>query len=123
MSETAFQDMRARWCPSESAVKHAVALLNVEPFADYAVVPMVQPGKHYGCWEVGQEVVTVPGVVLLAVNNSTSEPLPYATPVPGYSWARNEAWEIARRYLADADGTTAYANISRDGTFAVFEDI
>jgi hypothetical protein len=116
------QDMAARWRPSETAVAYAVALLKAEPFADYALVPMILPGKTHGWWEIGQEVQTVPGVVLLAVNNRSSEPLPYNTPVPTYSWARHECWELARRYLADSKGTTAYAAISADGTWAVFED-
>jgi hypothetical protein len=123
MSETTLtteQDMAARWRPSETAVKHAVAMLRSEARADYAIVPMILPGKVHGWWEIGQEVQTVPGVVLLAVNGYHDNE--WADEVPSYSWARNESWEIAERHLGDREGTTGYASIGPDGTWAVFED-
>lgn len=118
-SLTPQQDLEARWRPSETAVKHAVALLRSEARADYAIVPMILPSKRHGVWTVGQKVETVPGVVLLGVNSFDPE---WADEVPSYSWARNESWEIAKRHLADREGTTGYASIRPDGTWAVFED-
>ena len=112
------QDMQDRWRPTETAVNHAVALLKAEPRADFALVPLVQPGKEYGWWEIGQKVETVPGVVILSVNSFKA-----GADIPSHSWARNATSQVAKRVLGDAPGTVSYASISRDGTWAVFEDI
>ncbi|MCW2898658.1 MAG: hypothetical protein JWO67_923 [Streptosporangiaceae bacterium] len=111
------QDMRDRWLPSETAVRHARALLDAEPAADLAVVPMLQPGKTHGIWTLGQEVETVPGVVFICINSFTN-----TAALPGYSWCRGAAAAVARDVLAGRDGTVGYANVSRDGHVAVFED-
>jgi hypothetical protein len=116
---SAADDMRTRWLPTPAAVRHARALLAAEPDAEMAVIPMYQPGKRHGWWEVGQEVVTVAGVVFLGV--SAFEP-PADSPVPSYSWARHAATELAEAQLGDRPGTVAYAVVSApDGDVSVFE--
>lgn len=113
------QDKNTRWRPSEASVRLAVAALKSSPYADVAAVPMVQPGKTYGWWEIGQQFTTVPGVVFIGAN---SFDVPDEADVPSYAWARNEAASLARTYLGDAPGTVAWASIREDGTWAVFED-
>ena len=124
------QDMRDRWLPADTAIAHAKALLAAEPNADIAVIPMVQPGKNRGIWVFGQEVVTVPGVVILASNSDDGR-----AGVPGYPHARKfaeliagevrvELWKQARDATGRlvSPGTTAHAVVERDGQAAVFED-
>lgn len=113
-------DLRARWRPTDTAVRHAVALLNAEPAADLAAIPMVQPGKTYGCWRVGEQVETVPGAVFLGVN---SFDVPEGSPVPSYSLARHWASEVARAHLGDREGTVSWVTVRRDGNWSVSEDI
>jgi hypothetical protein len=116
---TAEQDMLARWLPSADAQAHARALLEAEPRADMAVIPMVQPGKVAGVWTTGQEVETVPGVIFLGRNSFEEW---RGQVVPSLAWARTAALELARAYLADLPGTVAYVTVGRDGHVAVFED-
>ncbi len=63
------EDLRARWLPTDASVRRARALLDAEPRAGLAAIPMVQPGKHYGIWTVGQEVQTVAGAVFIGVSS------------------------------------------------------
>jgi len=113
------RDRLQRMNPTDTAVAHARALLAAEPGADIAFIPMCLPGKELGWWREGQEVVTVPGVVLLAVNGFDD-----SGPVPSGSWARNTAAAIARQVLQERgqDGVAAYAVVRREGHTAVFED-
>jgi hypothetical protein len=113
------EDMRARWQPSEAAVRHARALLDAEPRADLAAIPMIQPGKAHGWWTAGQEVRTVAGAVFIGVNRFDVED---GAEVPSYSWARNAASDVARAALGGQPGTVAWATVHRDGHAAVFED-
>lgn len=110
-------DMEARWRPSQAAVDQAVAALASLPEADFAGVPMAQPGKGFGVWTTGQEVVTVEGQVFTGVNSFES-----GRAVPSWAVARNEASKAATKALAGRPGTVGYAAVSRDGTWAVFED-
>jgi len=112
-------DMVRRMQPTDTAVAHARALLAAEPGADLAFIPMCLPGKEYGWWRLGQQVVTVPGVVLLARKSSSD-----AGAVPSGSWARNTAAAIARQVLQERgqDGVAAYAVVRREGHTPVFED-
>jgi hypothetical protein len=123
-------DMAQRWLPHPVAVGHAKALLKADGAADFAVVPLFQPGKVEHIWWCGQLVHTVFGVVLLSVN--TSEP---TGNIPSHAWVRNTASTIAAARLRtyaernpdvrgpDGEiGTTAYAVVRRDGGIAVFED-
>jgi hypothetical protein len=111
-------DMAVRWVPDPAAVRAAVAVLSPWDGADVvAFVPMYQPGKTYGVWFTGQEVVTVPGVVFWAARDDG--------PAPGaadYGWARNAACEAARVAMAGRPGTFGYAVVYPDGEAAVFED-
>jgi hypothetical protein len=111
-------DLRLRWLPTRQAVRHARALLAAEPAADFAVVPLYQPGKQYGIWMLGQVVNTVQGAVFLAVNSS--EP---TAGVPTLGWAREAACLVAREQLRidGRGGTVAYAVVRADSV-AVFED-
>lgn len=112
------EDMRRRWLPTNRAVRHARILLAAEPAADVAVIPMYQPGKQHGIWLTGQTVITVPGVVFIASNSFIVAGL-----IPGASWARDAACDIARDRLRaqGQDGTVAYAMV-RLSSVVVFED-
>lgn len=112
------QDLRERWLPTGDAVQRALALLEAEPDADVAVIPMYQPGKTYGIWTVGQEVCTVSGRAFLAVDSFERR-----GDLPDYGWARDAASKFARATMGDLPGTTAWAVVRRDGTAVVFEDI
>jgi hypothetical protein len=126
------QDRVRRWNPHPTAVRHARALLDAEPEADLAVIPLFQPGKTRNWWTCGQPVHTVFGVVLLSQNTFTPTGL-----IPGHSWARDAASRIAserlRAYAAEHPetrtedggiGTVAWATVRRDSTHtAVFEDM
>jgi hypothetical protein len=66
-TQAAELDMRRRWRPSAQAVRVAAAMLAAAaPGAEAVIVAMIQPGKTRGVWTRGQEVITVPGVYLLA---------------------------------------------------------
>jgi hypothetical protein len=123
-------DLRARWLPTPFAIAHATALLDAEPSADIAIIPMIQPGKTRGIWTTGQEVRTIAGVVFIAANDDTGNDR-----VNGYQWAREACRQLAGQALADswkahsdadrprhAPGTTAHAVVTRDGNASVFED-
>lgn len=118
-SVTPEQDLRARWLPTAASVRHAWALLDAEPRADLAAIPMVQPGKTYGLWTVGQEVQTVPGAVFIGINSFDADD---SGEVPSYAWARNAASDVARSVLSDRPGTVAWASVDREGHVVVFED-
>lgn len=122
-------DMRERWLPTDAAIRHAQALLAAEPNADLALVPLLQPGKNRSVWTIGQEVLTLPGVVILASNDDGRGD------ILGYHTARRYCEIIAGEYQVtvwkerrDASdglvspGTTAHAVVTRDGNASVFED-
>lgn len=124
------QDRQRRWLPHPQAVRHAQALLNAEPRADLALIPMYLPGKTEGFWASGQPVHTVAGVVLLSQN--TFRPTGF---VPGHSWARDmaariaalelHAWAAAHPTVGNRTGqigTVGWATVHRDGFVAVSED-
>jgi hypothetical protein len=113
----AAEDLAARWLPEQSAIDLAVRRLEASPSADYAAVPMYQPGKEFGWWEAGQEVCTVPDVAFIGVNRFEAE-----GDVPSFAWARNAAAEVAREHLGGRPGTVAWASVNREGHAAVFED-
>lgn len=117
----AADDLHRRWLPSPEQVTNAQALLQTVPPAErsehLAVVPLAQPGKTYGFWDIGQPVVCLPGVWL--GNNAAG-----ATANPLFE-ARTEAEKVAQAWLNDNDlpGTIAVAYISEDGHAAVFEGL
>lgn len=130
MTVTPEADLRARWLPADTAIAHALALLAAEPNADLALIPMIQPGKTRGIWTTGQDVRTLPGVVILATNSDTGKGA-----VLGYNAARHYCHVVAGQYQVAtwkerrdrtdelvSPGTTAHAVITRDGNAAVFED-
>lgn len=110
-------DMRLRMLPTETSIRHAKALLDAEPLADVAVIPMYFPGKRRGWWEISQEVRTVPGVVFVAVNSFEA-----SEHVPSASWARDTASNMAKEAM-QVEGTTGWAYVWRDGHVSVTEDI
>lgn len=115
---TPAEDLAARWVPDPLAVEVARAVLGALPPGDFlAAIPMFQPGKSYGVWLTGQEVVTVHGAVFWGLNRWGAEDCPAS-----YSWARNAAAGAARAGLGDRRGTVAWATVNRDGTWAVFGD-
>ena len=108
------RDRAERWTPSPPAREMAAAMLAAAPGAEMVIVPLVQPGKARGIWTMGQVVVTVPGVYLLAGD------VPGAMP---YREARDMALQAAEDAAHGyAAGTTAFALIERDGCVVVFED-
>lgn len=112
-------DLRARWQPTETAVAHAAEVLADLPEADYALVPMWLPGKTYGIWTIGQPVFTAEGEVFTCVNRPGDTS---GRTVPSFGAARAAAVTAADRGLCGRPGTIGYAVISRDSTWAVFED-
>ncbi len=115
------QDLRKRWRPTDAAMRHAAALLDAEPLADVAIIPMYQPGKTRGVWTIGQEVRTVAGVVFLARDSYTES----HDTVPLVAWARETACNLAKAQLNSEPGTVAYAVVFRDNpdNASIFEDI
>lgn len=113
------RDMRERFHPTQAAVAHATALLEAEPRAELAYIPIYLPGKVYGWWELGQEVVTVPGVVLIAANSFED-----AEDIPSGVWARDTAAAVARQELQrrKRGGVPGWAVVRRNGHVATFED-
>lgn len=99
-------DLQEHWKPSGVAEAQARLLLETTTGAEMAVLALIQPGKTQGVWTIGQKVVTVAGLILLACSRKA--------PVPGtmlYSDARNIATEVAELALKtqfDDKGATAY---------------
>jgi hypothetical protein len=87
--------------------------------ADLAAIRMMQPGKRYGLWSVGQEVRTVAGAVFIGVNSFDADE---SGEVHDYAWARNAGSDVARSVLGNRPGTVAWATVEREGHVAVFED-
>jgi hypothetical protein len=106
-------DLEARFCPSRFQMATAAAMLAANPGAHSVVVPIALPGKSPGWWEAGQAVEYPPGY-FLAITNDWDGPESYAA-------ARNEAEAVSERHMVAVTGTTAYASIRPDGTFAVYE--
>lgn len=115
------EDLNKRWQPTARAVRHARALLDAEPAAQMALIPIYLPGKQRSWWNADQAVKTVPGLVILAVNSREGVP-----GVTDYGTARNMASEIALSALrADGrGGTVSWATVYRGEDFIpVHEDI
>lgn len=117
------QDRLERCRPDTATIERARALLADYP-ADQdlsVVVPMVFPGKHPGIWRRGQEVVTVPGVLILARHGDAADPA-----VISYALARATASELARSTMVSrygcGTGSYGYASIDRTGLASVTED-
>lgn len=112
-------DLKSRWVPTAEQVAEAKALLATVPEGSreryYAVVGLAQPGKEYGFWVYGQEVVAVPGVWL---GENTTGPSEHP-----FTVAKQAAEEAAAAWLREhgRSGTVATAMIGADGTAAVFE--
>lgn len=114
MSETTPQaDLQARWAPSQHQLDVAAAMLAAAPAATHVLVPIAQPGKVHGIWQVGQPVEH-PGGFWLATNRNHAPHFPYRE-------ARDAAEYAASRHLGDRDGTPGYVTIDRDGNAGVFE--
>lgn len=110
------EDMHDRLRPTETAVAHALAAMELRPDAEFAMIPMVLPGKHYGIWTAGQPVETVEGIAF---------PCTEGKPVrvtPGYSEARELAIKAGLEALGARPGTVATATVTRDGSAAIFEE-
>jgi hypothetical protein len=112
-------DRVTRWQPDPRAVAHARAILAAEGNDPDVLVaiPMYQPGKELGIWEMGQEVRTVMGAVFAGYNRSED-----TGGLPFFSWARAKAAEVAEAELGEGAGTVAFA-VVRAGSDAtpVFE--
>jgi hypothetical protein len=112
-----YEDLRARFRPSRTAIEIAVAALAGDPEAEAAIVPMYMPGKRYNEWEVGQRVESVKLALLGFPASQVAER-------PTLQDRRQEAYDLASAALAAiGSGTTAYAIVGRDGTAMVFEEI
>jgi hypothetical protein len=119
------RDKQQRLTPAPDAVRLAVLLLEAEPRASWAFVPMVLPGMTPGLWTLEQPVVTVPGVVMLARGGVAARGLVTPTPVPDAMWVRDQVMRLAREYLRkhhDGNGVAAVAGIGVTGHADVQED-
>jgi hypothetical protein len=106
-------DRVTRWQPDPRAVAHAQVVLAAEDDPEVlAAIPMYQPGKASGIWEMGQEVVTVQGAVFFGRNRHAHT----GVGLPSFSWARGEAVEIAQKALdaTGREGTVAYAVVRKE---------
>jgi hypothetical protein len=116
---TPLDDMRTRLVPTAASIDHAQGVLADLPEAEYAIVPMVLPGKQYGFWTTGQPVETVEGQAFACVNLPGGHS---GRTVPSYGAARDQACLAASEALAGRPGTIATASVSRDGEAAIFEE-
>ena len=109
------EERRRFWVPDQAALASAVELLAKSPYpADsYAYIPMVQPGKAFGVWTHGQDVITVRPAVLLGPRSSM--------PGTGYEATVRQTLSIARAALAWMPGTVACALVTADGSVTVIE--
>lgn len=112
------EDRLTRLQPDPAAVRHARALLDAEPNADVAYIPMCLPGKQQGIWTYGQTVQTVPGVVVLGARDGQADGM-----TPPSRWARDMASRIAALHLDGRPGVAAWAVLRRGSDHTpVFED-
>jgi hypothetical protein len=112
------QDRVTRWQPDPRAVAQARAILATYGGStnELAVIPMYQPGKERGIWEMGQQVVTVRGAIFTGNHHESGNGL------LSYAWAREAAAQVAEAQLGDAAGTAAYAVVRADSEHTpVFE--
>lgn len=114
-------DLMQRWLPTAEQIAAGLAVLATVPDDErshyIAVVVLVQPGKTYGIWQTGQEVIALPGVWLSEnVRGESLYPLRDADDAAeqvGLAWLRKHGlW-----------GTVATAKVFPDGNAAVFESI
>lgn len=115
------QDRAARLVPDRRAVAQAGRMLSTSVCADMVYIPMYLPGATRGQWEVGQRVVTVPGVFVLATDDHT----PIGS-LPRSLQARAVTWAIARDRLREdcgGDGVAVAARVVADGHVSVCEDV
>lgn len=118
-------DKEQRLQPAADAARMAVLLLEAEPKAEMAFVPMVLPGMVPGLWTLTQPVVTVPGVVMLARGGVSARGLVTPPMVPAAVWVRQQVMRLAREYLTEhhhGEGVAAIAEVTRTGRAAVHED-
>ncbi len=109
------QERRKFWVPDQAAQARAVELLAARADgADlYAFIPMVQPGKVFGAWTHGQEVITVRPAVILGPRGYIAG--------DGYSCALKQALAVALTVLNGEPGTVACALVMLDGSTVVIE--
>jgi hypothetical protein len=109
------EERRRFWVPDQAAQARAVELLAESPDAanSYAFIPMVQPGKTFGVWTRGQEVITVRPAVLVGARSGQ--------PGNGYTFTLRKTLSIARTALAWMPGTVAVALVALDGSTVVIE--
>lgn len=119
-------DLAERWLPTSAQVAAGVAALRTVPCGErerfVAVVVMVQPGKTYGIWETGQQVLALPGV-WLGENTRGDEPTLFPLRQAVAEAERvGEAW-FAQRPPDERVGTVATAFVYPNGEAAVFESL
>ena len=111
-------DLAARWLPTEQATQDARRALHSTPEAVLALVPLYQPGKAHGIWVTGQQVETVPHMIILCIDHDR----PVADEaILTYSQATHLAEAAGLAHLGNRAGTTAYALVDRAGHVIVFE--
>lgn len=109
------EERRLFWRPDQAAQARAVELLAARPDGTdlYAFIPMVQPGKAFGVWAHGQEVITVRPAVVLGPRSYVAG--------DGYACALKQALGIALAALNSEPGTAACALVMLDGSTVVIE--
>jgi hypothetical protein len=109
------EERRLFWVPDQAAQASAVEMLANSPggAASYAYIPMVQPGKTFGVWTHGQEIITVRPAVLVGPRSDGKG--------NGYTFTLRKTLSIARTALAWRPGTVAAALVGIDGKTVVIE--
>lgn len=102
------QDMRDRWLPTETQLD--LAVLMAKKTGNDVVTALVQPGKEYGFWSIGQEVEPV--MVFAEFDRHD---------VDQAEARRSAVTSAARAQLGDRDGTVSWVWVRADGTASVFE--
>jgi hypothetical protein len=115
--------MRERWVCDPAIEAAAVALVKTYdgPGADKAVAVVAQalPGAERHMWVIGQEVITLPGLVLLAYTGAGDPP----PGLLGLHEATDRADQFARDYL-DAlgyAGQTAHVTVDAEARAAMWQ--
>lgn len=105
-----FDDMRARFAPSDKQVAHAVHVHSTHSRVKRVVVPLVFPDKEYGFWAA---FAAYP--VLESDDHAEADEWYYA--------AMNAVEARALAELGDRPGTVGYAWVYADGTWSAFESL
>lgn len=106
----AYDDLRARWKPSDAQIAAANAAFAEHPAAAYVLSGHFLAGKEFGIWDTDIELLYADGVEIAMTNDDYREAM-MAAELP------------AAKLAGDRTGTVGYAVHYGHGGWAVFEDI